>query len=163
MADADLIRPVKPTPINDNFAAHVKRGAASPGLDYNCPVGQSVWASDRGVVIAASNNPNSGAGKHVIIRHRDGSQTFYYHLSQVFVGNGTRVNRRDEIGKSGNTGTQTTGPHLHFAIKDGNGRFVDPEKVFAREKRERSKEHAAKKAAELVVDGLTPTHEIIPE
>jgi murein DD-endopeptidase MepM/ murein hydrolase activator NlpD len=163
MADADLIRPVKPTPINDDFAAHVKRGAASPGLDYNCPVGQSVWASDRGVVIAASNNPNSGAGKHVIIRHRDGSQTFYYHLSQVFVGNGTRVNRRDEIGKSGNTGTQTTGPHLHFAIKDGKGRFVDPEKVFAREKRERSKEHAAKKAAELAVDTMTPTHEIIPE
>jgi murein DD-endopeptidase MepM/ murein hydrolase activator NlpD len=158
------MRPVKPTAINDNFAAHVKRGAASPGLDYNCPVGQSVWASDRGVVIAASNNPNSGAGKHVIIRHRDGSQTFYYHLSQVFVGNGTRVNKRDEIGKSGNTGTQTTGPHLHFAIKNAKGRFVDPEKVFAREKRERSQEQAAKRAAEaLLVDGLTPTHEIIPE
>lgn len=162
MADADLIRPVKPTPINDDFAAHVKRGAATPGLDYNCPVGQSVWASDRGIVVAASNNPNSGAGKHVVIKHRDGSKTYYYHLSQVFVGNGQRVQRRDEIGKSGNTGTQTTGPHLHYAIQHVSGKFLDPEKVFAREKRERAKEHAAAKAA-IVVDGLTPTHEIIPE
>ncbi len=164
MADADLIRPVKPTAINDDFAAHVKRGAATPGLDYNCAVGDSVWASDRGIVVAASNNPNSGAGKHVVIKHRDGSQTLYYHLSKVFVGNGQRVNRRDEIGKTGNTGTQTTGPHLHFAIKDKSGKFLDPEKVFAREKRERIKERAVRaKAADLVVDGLTPTHEIIPE
>ena len=158
MADADLIRPVKPTAINDDFAAHVKRGAATPGLDYNCAVGDSVWASDRGIVVAASNNPNSGAGKHVVIKHRDGSKTFYYHLSKVFVGNGTRVNRRDEIGKSGNTGTQTTGPHLHFAIKL-NGRFVDPARVFLKEQRERRRE----KREALVVDTMTPTHEIIPE
>jgi murein DD-endopeptidase MepM/ murein hydrolase activator NlpD len=123
-----------------------------------------VWASDRGIVVAASNNPNSGAGKHVVIKHRDGSKTYYYHLSKVFVGNGTRVNRRDEIGKSGNTGTQTTGPHLHYAIQHVSGKFLDPEKVFAREKRERVKERAVRaKAADLVVDGLTPTHEIIPE
>jgi murein DD-endopeptidase MepM/ murein hydrolase activator NlpD len=160
MADTDLIRPVKTTVINDDFAAHIKRGAATPGLDYNCAVGESVWASDRGIVVLASNNPNSGAGKHVVIKHRDGSQTLYYHLSKVFVGNGTRVTQRQEIGKTGNTGTQTTGPHLHYAIKDKSGKFLDPEKVFRKEKREARKEKAA---AAIVTEVLTPTHEIIPE
>lgn len=160
MADTDLIRPVKTRVINDDFAAHVKRGAATPGLDYNCAVGDSVWASDRGIVVLASNNPNSGAGKHVVIKHPDGSQTIYYHLSKVFVGNGTRVKQREEIGKTGNTGTQTTGPHLHFAIKDKRGKFLDPEKVFRKEKREARQEKAA---AAIVTEVLTPTHEIIPE
>jgi murein DD-endopeptidase MepM/ murein hydrolase activator NlpD len=161
MADTDLIRPVKTTAINDDFAAHIKRGAATPGLDYNCAVGESVWASDRGIVVSASNNPNSGAGKHVVIRHRDGSQTIYYHLSKVFVGNGSRVKQREEIGKTGNTGTQTTGPHLHYAIKDKSGKFLDPEKVFRKEKREARKEKAA--AAAVVTEVMTPMHEIIPE
>jgi murein DD-endopeptidase MepM/ murein hydrolase activator NlpD len=160
MADTDLIRPVKTTVINDDFAAHIKRGAATPGLDYNCAVGDSVWASDRGIVVLASNNPNSGAGKHVVIKHPDGSQTIYYHLSKVFVGNGTRVKQREEIGKTGNTGTQTTGPHLHFAIKDKRGKFLDPEKVFRKEKREARQEKAA---TAIVTEVLTPTHEIIPE
>jgi hypothetical protein len=42
MIDVDLIRPVKTTEINDDFAAHVKRGAFTPGLDYNCAVGEAV-------------------------------------------------------------------------------------------------------------------------
>jgi len=157
--DIDLIRPVKTTQINDDFEAHVKRGAFTPGLDYNCAVGESVWAADRGVVVAASNNPNSGAGKNVIIRHRDGSQTIYFHLSEVFVGNGQRVKQKEPIGKTGNTGTQTTGPHLHFALKDNKGKFIDPEKVFRKEKREKVKERQEAKAEV----GMVPTHEIIPD
>jgi len=157
MIDVDLIRPVKTTEINDDFAAHVKRGAFTPGLDYNCAVGESVWAADRGIVVAASNNPNSGAGKNVTIRHRDGSQTIYFHLSQVFVGNGQRVKQHEPIGKTGNTGTQTTGPHLHFALKDKHGKFIDPEKVFRKEKVEKVKERKAE------VIGMVPTHEVIPD
>lgn len=162
MVDIDLIRPVKTTQVNDDFAAHVKRGAYTPGLDYNCAVGETVWAAERGIVVLASNNPNSGAGKHVVIKHRDGSQTFYYHLSVVSVGNGTRVKQHESIGKTGNTGTQTTGPHLHFALKDKRGKFHDPAKVFRKEKREAIAERKEAKAAALVVDGFVPTHEIIP-
>ena len=157
MTDIDLIRPVKTTQINDDFAAHVKRGAFTPGLDYNCAIGESVWAADRGIVVAASNNPNCGAGKNITIRHRDGSQTIYFHLSQVFVGNGQRVKQHEPIGKTGNTGTQTTGPHLHFALKDKHGKFVDPEKVFRKEKVEKAKERKPE------VVGMVPTHEVIPD
>ena len=157
MIDVDLIRPVKTTEINDDFAAHVKRGAFTPGLDYNCAVGESVWAADRGVVIEAGQNPNCGAGKNVTIKHRDNSQTIYFHLSEVIVRVGQRVKQREPIGKTGNTGTQTTGPHLHFAIKDKRGAFVDPEKVFVKEKKEKVKEAKA----ELI--GMVPTHEVIPD
>ena len=160
MTDVDYVRPVKTTQVNDDFAAHVARGAFTPGLDYNCAVGESVWASDRGVVVSASNNPNCGAGKNVTIRHRDGSQTIYFHLSEVFVGNGQRVKQHEPIGKTGNTGTQTTGPHLHFALKDKHGNFIDPEKVLRKEKAEAAKE---KKKVKAEVIGLVPTHEIIPD
>jgi murein DD-endopeptidase MepM/ murein hydrolase activator NlpD len=137
MTDVDLIRPVKTTQINDDFAAHVKRGAFTPGLDYNCAVGELVWAADKGIVIAASNNPNCGAGKNITIKHRDGSQSIYFHLSEVKVRWMQRVKQGQIIGKTGNTGTQTTGPHLHFAIKNKAGTFVDPAKLFRKEKVER--------------------------
>jgi murein DD-endopeptidase MepM/ murein hydrolase activator NlpD len=68
-----------------------------------------------------------------------------------------RVKQGQVIGLTGNSGTQTTGPHLHFAIQQ-KGKFVDPEKVFRKEKREAR----AEKAAALTVETMTPTHEIIP-
>lgn len=150
MTDIDLIRPVKTTQINDDFAAHVKRGAFTPGLDYNCKVGELVWASEKGVVIAASNNPNSGAGKNVTIRHANGTQTIYFHLSEVKVRWMQRVKQGQVIGKTGNTGTQTTGPHLHFAVKNKQGTFLDPAKIFRKEKVERQA-------------SMLPTHGIIPD
>jgi len=73
----DYIRPCKTREVRDDFDDHVKRGSKLPGLDYACATGDKVWATARGIVVAASNNPNSGAGKHVVIKHRDGSKTYY--------------------------------------------------------------------------------------
>ena len=158
MVDVDLQRPVKTKRISDNFAAHLKRGSATPGVDYVTPVGETIYACERGIVVSASNNPNSGAGRNITIRHRDGSRTIYFHLSVVKVRPLQRVKQGQVIGLTGNSGTQTTGPHLHFAIQQ-KGKFVDPEKVFRKEKREAR----AEKAAALTVETMTPTHEIIPE
>jgi murein DD-endopeptidase MepM/ murein hydrolase activator NlpD len=157
MVDVDLHPPVKSKKLSDNFAAHIKRGAATPGIDYPVPVGTTIYAAERGIVVAASNNPNSGAGRNITIRHRDGSRTIYFHLSVVKVRPLQRVKQGQVIGLSGNSGTQTTGPHLHFAIQI-KGKFVDPEKVFRKERKERQAEKAA-----LVVESMTLTHEIIPE
>jgi murein DD-endopeptidase MepM/ murein hydrolase activator NlpD len=157
MVDVDLKPPVKTKRISDNFAAHLKRGSATPGVDYVTPVGETIYACERGIVVAASNNPNSGAGRNITIRHRDGSRTIYFHLSVVKVRALQRVKQGQVIGLTGNSGTQTTGPHLHFAIQQ-KGKFVDPEKVFRKEKRERR----AEKAAAVTVESLIPTHEIIP-
>lgn len=70
-------------------------------------------------------------GKGVIIKHSDGSKEIYGHLSQFEVKEGQQVYAGDEIGLSGGTpGTtgagHSTGPHLHFGMKDSSGHFIDP-------------------------------------
>jgi murein DD-endopeptidase MepM/ murein hydrolase activator NlpD len=132
MANVNYQRPVKTTQINDGFAAHLARGSFTPGVDFNCAVGETLFASETGIVLVASTNANCGAGMNITIRHRDGSRTIYFHLSQINVRPLQRVKQGQIIGKTGNTGTQTTGPHLHFAIKDKSGKFIDPEKVLGK-------------------------------
>lgn len=147
MVNVNIERPVKTKQINDGFAAHLARGSFTPGVDFNCAVGETVHAAETGIVLVASTNANCGAGMNITIRHRDGSRTIYFHLSQIAVKPLQRVKQGQVIGKTGNTGTQTTGPHLHFAVQQ-KGKFVDPEKVFAQSKRD---------------TGMLPTHGVIPD
>lgn len=123
--DVDYIRPCKTHEIRDNFADHVKRGSLLPGLDYACATGDKVWATAIGMVVACSNNPLQVFGKHVVMRHSDGRMSYYLHLSAVEVSNGQRVKGGHVLGRSGNTG-KSTGPHLHFSIKDRAGQCVNP-------------------------------------
>jgi len=127
----DYIRPCKTREVRDDFDDHVKRGSKLPGLDYACATGDKVWATARGMVVATSNNPDQVFGKHVIIRHPDGRMSYYLHLSKVTASNGERVKAGTVLGLSGNTG-KSTGPHLHFSIKDRAGRCVDPAKLIRR-------------------------------
>ena len=152
MAKVGIVRPVKTSQINDGFAAHLARGSFTPGVDFNCAVGETLHAAETGIVLIASTNANCGAGMNITIRHRDGSRTIYFHLSQVAVKPLQRVKQGQVIGKTGNTGTQTTGPHLHFAVQQ-KGKFVDPEKVFAQTKQDAIADRKA---------GMLPTHGIIP-
>ncbi len=63
-------------------------------------------------------------GNYVIIRHSDGTDTAYFHMSKVYVRRNQWVSRGQSIGKSGNTGC-TTGPHVHFVRrKSGTYRSV---------------------------------------
>jgi murein DD-endopeptidase MepM/ murein hydrolase activator NlpD len=146
-------RPCKTKITNDNFAAHVARGSFMPGLDYNCAVGDSVLATANGTVLVADNAANDGAGITITLKHADGNTSYYYHLSKLLVKKGQRVERGEKIALSGNSGTQTTGPHLHFAICDKNNKRLDPEKWFkknaAQAKAIRKQEQAA--AAATVV------------
>ena len=65
-----------------------------------------------------------GYGNIVIIRHENGLETFYGHLSKRNVESGDWVNAGDVIGLGGNTG-RSTGPHLHFGVIV-NGSYVNP-------------------------------------
>lgn len=161
MTDVDYVNPCKTHQIRDDFAAHVARGSVLPGLDFACDIGDAVFAAADGHVELADGNPNQVRGKNVIIRHKDGRETHYLHLSKVLLRNGQRVTAGEKIAESGNTGTTSTGPHLHFAMLDRNGKCIDPEKVLRRERKEaRAEKQAAKVAAAEVVPPL-PTH--LPE
>ena len=95
------------------------------GVDYAAPVGTPVRASGDGVVTLAG--WSGGYGKTVKIRHPNGYQTLYGHLSRINVKAGQRVAQAEIIGAVGTTG-RSTGPHLDYRMVK-NGTFVDPRKL----------------------------------
>jgi len=95
---------------------------AHQGVDYGAPVGTPVWAVGDGTVAQAG--WNGGCGRSVTLRHRNGFDTVYCHLSAVAVHAGARVMQKQVIGAVGQTGL-ATGPHLHYAVRRGGG-FVNP-------------------------------------
>ena len=94
------------------------------GIDLAARTGTPIYASGDGVIDRAG--WVSGYGKKVEIRHVNGFETGYGHMSRIAEGiaPGTRVRQGQVIGYVGSTGN-STGPHLHFEIKV-NGRVVDP-------------------------------------
>jgi murein DD-endopeptidase MepM/ murein hydrolase activator NlpD len=95
---------------------------AHQGVDYGAPQGTSVWSVGDGVVTLAG--WNGGCGLTVQVRHRNGFESVYCHLSRVQVAAGSRVAQRQVVGQVGSTGL-STGPHLHYAVKKG-GAYVNP-------------------------------------
>lgn len=97
------------------------------GIDYVAPVGTPVSAIGDGTVTFAGRK--GGYGKLVYIRHSNGYQSGYGHLSSFASGIrvGKRVRQGDAIGYVGTTGL-STGPHLHFEMKR-HGAFVNPLRI----------------------------------
>jgi murein DD-endopeptidase MepM/ murein hydrolase activator NlpD len=92
------------------------------GVDYGAPTGTPIWAVGDGQVRLAG--WNGGCGKSVVLRHRNGFETIYCHLSAVAVSTGKPVSQKQIIGYVGSTGL-STGPHLHYEVKRG-GQHVNP-------------------------------------
>ncbi len=95
---------------------------AHEGVDYGAPTGTPIWAVGDGQVKLAG--WNGGCGRTVILRHRNGYETVYCHLSGLAVSSGKPVSQKQVIGWVGATGL-ATGPHLHYAVKRG-GSFMNP-------------------------------------
>jgi murein DD-endopeptidase MepM/ murein hydrolase activator NlpD len=95
---------------------------AHMGVDYGAPIGTPVWAVGDGVVKQAG--WNGGCGNSVTLRHRNGLETLYCHLSSVAVSAGKAVSQKQVIGAVGSTGL-STGPHLHYAVLRG-GVYMNP-------------------------------------
>lgn len=94
------------------------------GVDFAARTGTPIYAGGDGIVEMAQ--WYSGYGRYVEIRHSNGYNTAYGHMSAIADGitPGTRVRQGEVIGYVGSTG-QSTGPHLHYEIKI-NGNTVDP-------------------------------------
>jgi murein DD-endopeptidase MepM/ murein hydrolase activator NlpD len=92
------------------------------GVDYGAPTGTPIWAVGDGQVRHAG--WHGGCGKTVILRHRNGLETVYCHLSAIAVSTGRPVSQKQIIGYVGSTGL-STGPHLHYEVKRG-GEHVNP-------------------------------------
>lgn len=120
-----LDRPVA-GPVTSRFGDrdHPATGEESfhDGVDFGAPCGAPVRTAGPGTVVAVG---RSGAyGLRIVIRHEDGVETSYGHLSEASVDVGDEVDASMTIGRVGSTGL-STGCHLHFGVR-ANDTAVDP-------------------------------------
>jgi murein DD-endopeptidase MepM/ murein hydrolase activator NlpD len=95
---------------------------AHNGVDYYAPLGAPINAVAPGVVTMAG--WTSGGGRTVKLRHSNGYETEYLHMSAISVRAGARISQGELVGRVGQTGL-ATGVHLHYGMKK-NGHYVNP-------------------------------------
>jgi murein DD-endopeptidase MepM/ murein hydrolase activator NlpD len=105
-------------PITSTFGARENPFGGSnlethKGLDIKGPMGGQVKAMAKGEVEFAGRK--SGFGNCIIIKHGNGFETLYGHLSKIFVRAGQQIDIGQQIGAIGSTG-RSTGPHLHYEV-----------------------------------------------
>lgn len=92
------------------------------GIDFPVSYGTTVMAVTDGTV---RTQWNSAYGNMMIVTAKDGTETWYCHLSTYIVSSGTTVKAGDPIAHSGNSGN-STGPHLHLEVRPAGGAAIDP-------------------------------------
>ena len=112
---------MKPIPCEKSQGLH-----GHNGIDLSCHVeGTPIRAAASGTVIVASSGGwGGGYGSYVVVRHPNGTQTLYAHMSRVEASVGQQVSQGDEIGRVGSTG-KSTGPHLHFEVRGAKNPGLD--------------------------------------
>lgn len=97
------------------------------GTDFRAPIGTPVYATADGIVEKVEHH-EKGYGLHIVIRHDEHYQSVYAQLSEMHVEPGQQVEKGDQIGAVGSSGTSTA-PHLHYEVKK-DGVYVDPEEYL---------------------------------
>lgn len=116
--DIDLdgfFMPIERRQITSHYGYRSAFGRNHYGTDLALSVGDTVKAAFSGKVRIASYE-GGGYGNYIVIRHPNGLETVYGHLSRRIVSEGTVVRAGDPIGLGGSTG-RSTGPHLHFEAR----------------------------------------------
>jgi len=113
--------------VTSNYGYRARFHRQHKGLDINANVGDTIRAAFDGKVRVVDNQP-SGYGKVVVIRHTNGLETVYGHLSKHLTKRDAVVKAGDPIGLAGNTG-RSFGAHLHFETRL-LGEYIDPAKLF---------------------------------
>jgi murein DD-endopeptidase MepM/ murein hydrolase activator NlpD len=99
--------------LTSNFGA--RWGRQHKGLDIKVYIGDTIRAAFDGKVRVVRYE-GRGYGKYVVIRHDNGLETYYAHMSKQLVVEDQEVRAGDPIGLGGNTG-RSTGSHLHFETR----------------------------------------------
>ena len=124
----DLVDGYKiPVPGVVNSRYGIRNGKNHNGIDLNLKTGDPVYAAWSGKVRYAKYN-DGGFGNLVIIRHHNGLETFYAHLSKLLVFPDQDVVAGETIGLGGTTG-HSSGPHLHFEVRFYDAP-INPEEMF---------------------------------
>ncbi len=126
--------PTQSTKINDTFGYRPRRRRAHYGLDIKVNVGDTIRSAFDGKVRIVKNQGRRGYGKYIVIRHDNGLETVYGHLSKQLVKEDQLVRAGDVIGLGGNTG-RSTGSHLHFETRF-LGVAINPALMFDFEKQD---------------------------
>ncbi len=116
--------PLEKTRITSHFGWRWRRW--HKGTDIDLETGDPVYAAFDGIVRISGSH--SGFGRTVMVRHYNGLETLYGHLSKVNFEPNTIVKAGDEIGKGGNTG-RSSGSHLHYEVRYEGNPF-DPENIY---------------------------------
>jgi len=98
------------------------------GIDLRAAVGDTIRAAFNGRVRIRKYN-RRGYGYYIVLRHHDGIETIYGHLSHFLIAANQDVKAGEPIGLAGNTG-RSRGPHLHFEFRI-YGNPINPAKVFS--------------------------------
>lgn len=119
-----------PTPsrrITSHFGYRAAFGRAHKGLDIKVYTGDTIYAAFSGKVRVVRYEAG-GYGNYIVIRHNNGLETIYGHLSKQLVRENENVRSGEPIGLGGSTG-RSTGSHLHFEVRF-LGEAINPEQVF---------------------------------
>jgi hypothetical protein len=102
----------------NSYGCNDHRNSDAFAIDFGLTSGSSVTAVLPGTVQLV-NFDAAGYGWYVVLSHWWGLRSVYAHLTSASVAIGTAVAQGQVIGASGSTGKMTTGPHLHFALRNG--------------------------------------------
>lgn len=117
--------PLKNCPVNSEFG--MRHWRWHYGTDLDLSIGDSVFAAFDGIVRVKSYD-RYGYGNFVVLRHYNGLETLYGHLSSSKVKVGQLVKAGEVIGLGGNTG-RSTGPHLHYEVRY-QGNAINPADIY---------------------------------
>lgn len=127
--------PTTNTRITDVFGYRPRRRRVHNGLDVKVYIGDTIRSAFDGKVrIVKNQGRRRGYGKYIVIRHDNGLETVYGHLSKQLVKEDQLVKAGEVIGLGGNTG-RSTGSHLHFETRF-LGIPINPALIFNFEKQD---------------------------
>jgi len=120
------IYPTTSTQVTSSFGYRrdpfTRRSAYHKGIDFGGDIGDPIFATADGQV--ARTGYDRAMGNYIYVKHGNGLETVYMHLTKSLVKKGQNVKKGEKIGTLGSTG-RSTGPHLHYEVHK-NGEAINP-------------------------------------